>query len=96
MAKPLYQILIEKTGRKRKKLPRPPIIHQPDRVEREYFSDLKSILLDLKKITKENIIPKIENIISKANYLRPVEDDYADEIEQLMKKVRLIFSEKNT
>ena len=96
MAKPLYQILIEKTGRKRKKLVRPPIIHNPDRVEREYFSDLKSILLDLKKITKENILPKLERIFSQANYLRPVEDDYADEIQELMKKVRIIFSEKNT
>lgn len=72
----------------------PYIPKAPKGIQREYFLALKPILATLKAIVKRTILPALSDVLASAAALRPAKaDDYADDIERIMKVAKIQFAQ---
>lgn len=80
---------------RRKRLPKTPRPRDTRSIERKYFKEIKTITDLLEALTRELLIPEIDNILREAQSLRPTTDKFdgfSDEIERVMRRIRDRFS----
>ena len=86
---------------KMKKLKKPPAWLFPHTPERKYTAQMFSLCLEIRRLVNEILVPEIPSLMREATYTYPQNDpnsrldDFIDELNETIGKIRLFLIQKN-